>query len=404
MRGASLAAAAVAALACAAAAVACSDRAPSPAPPTATSEQPILGGVSDTTDGSVVALLACFGPCSFGSNGLNVESLCSSALIAPNLILTARHCVAPILGGTSNIECPSAKFGAVRAPDSFLVTPNASVYAGGPFLRVEAVEVPPGDELCGHDLAVVRLAAPYVGSPPYAPVITQAPTIGEIYAAIGYGDNAETGGGSGQRRRLDGLTVACVGGSCPFVFTDGTSAVVDPEFAGTTGVCPGDSGGPAVVSGGLVIGVVSRGDGTCHHPIYTRTDAWGAWLEARASEAASRGGYPVPGWALAPTGPDALVDAGPDGGDGGGGAGGPGGPGGPGGASDGGFAFPLDAGGARDGGGPTTLAAGGPFDVGGGCAVAAPGSGRGGIFLLLALAAVVRRLRRRARSAKLDVP
>ena len=386
-------------------AVACSNGgAPSSTTSTATTSQPILNGADDPTDTSVMVVLSCFGPCTFGKNGLNVQALCSSTLVAPNLLVTARHCVAPILGDPKSIECPGSTFGATREADSFLVSPNGNVYGGGPFLRVEAVDVPPGDEVCGHDLAVVRLAQPYVGSAPYVPNIAKPPTVGEDYSAIGYGDNVATGGGSGVRRRLDGLKIACIGAACPLVLADGTPAVVEAEFAGTIGTCPGDSGGPALGAGNVLLGAVSRGDSECRHPISPRLDAWGAWLEARAAEAAMAGGYPVPAWALEPAGPDGALDAGVrDGATDGAGGSGPGG--------DAGFPFPVDA---AAGGTPQAGATPGPLVAGGGCSIVAGadagdrGAARnaGAFALALAAAACVRRrrLRLRARRAKLVIP
>ncbi len=60
--------------------------------------QPIVGGVADTTSKAVVAITDSYG-------GVE-EGFCSGALIAPNLVLTARHCVAEIAGddGESNAE------------------------------------------------------------------------------------------------------------------------------------------------------------------------------------------------------------------------------------------------------------------------------------------------------------
>lgn len=48
-------------------------------------EQGILGGTVDKTDNAVVAIL---------TNSAEGISLCSGTLIAPNLVLTAQHCVA----------------------------------------------------------------------------------------------------------------------------------------------------------------------------------------------------------------------------------------------------------------------------------------------------------------------
>jgi MYXO-CTERM domain-containing protein len=69
------------------------------------------------------------------------------------------------------------------------------------------------------------------------------------------------------------------------------------EFRGTSGVCEGDSGGPALDLAGKVVGVVSRGGAQCSRPIYGSINAWRELIQRVALEAAEAGGYDAPFWA-----------------------------------------------------------------------------------------------------------
>jgi hypothetical protein len=65
---------------------------------------------------------------------------------------------------------------------------------------------------------------------------------------------------------------------------------------GETGICEGDSGGPALDAAGKVVGVVSRGSGSCETPVYTAVSQWRAWILEIAAQAVVAGGYPAPFW------------------------------------------------------------------------------------------------------------
>ena len=74
--------------------------------------QEIRGGTVDSTHTSVVGILIDFG----GGD----QSICSGTLIAPNLVLTAQHCVA---GLTSQfVVCGDTPFGAQYPASTFHVT------------------------------------------------------------------------------------------------------------------------------------------------------------------------------------------------------------------------------------------------------------------------------------------
>lgn len=253
----------------------------------------IRGGSSDALDVAVVGI-------SDSASG----ATCTGALIAPNLVLTAQHCVARPMGLG---PCTQGTFGPPGVPANLFVTTRAVMtFNPGDYHRVAEIVIPPGgDGFCGRDIALLRLANNVAASEsaPIAPRVDRAPAAAEPYAAVGFGATDENNTGSGERRRRDGLAVACVGVGCA------SQSVAAAEWTGEAGVCQGDSGGPALDGAGRVIGVASRGAVGCIAPIYTEIRAHTAWLVAEAIRAAATGGYPPPQWTGSGPTSDASVDA-----------------------------------------------------------------------------------------------
>lgn len=265
--------------------------------------QAIAGGTVDASHQNVFLLVR-----ETQSSG----SLCTATLIAPNLLLTARHCVSPGTGD-DHVLCGDSVLDDPYPASAFFATNDAQPSQDSQVFRAVAVRVPGlGEDTCGYDLALVILkqSVPTDVSVPAVPRIDREVQPGELYTAVGYGEN-EAGHSTGRRMQLEGLSIACEPGSCG-------EGVESSEFLGEKGICSGDSGGPALDLDGKVVGVVSRGGPECSTPIYSTVTAWHDFIIETAQEAADLGGYEAPFWVT--TGlsdPPVLVGQGGAGGAGG---------------------------------------------------------------------------------------
>lgn len=235
-------------------------------------ETKIFGGETDDDRSAVSSVVAL----KVGSAGS--YELCSGALVAPNVVLTARHCVANSI--TTTVSCDEkgnstngAHVAGEQPPSAVAVYTGASPKFGQKADAVgTAIVAPKGEFLCDSDIALVVLDHAVSGVEPLAVRLGAGVAPGETIRSVGYGQNDQKMP-LGTRLRKAGVAVLAMGSGV----SESRTALGPHEFEVGRSICQGDSGGPAISEDtGAVIGVVSRG-GDCEEDfghIYTTTAGW----------------------------------------------------------------------------------------------------------------------------------
>ncbi len=236
-------------------------------------EDPIVGGSPDTDGGAVVALRIGKG---------RMAELCSATAIAPNVLLTARHCVSKSLTKTVICNAKGASengphFGDDHPLEDIRVYTGAKPDFDGPTAAsVRELVRPDGDVVCNQDIALLVLDKDLEGIAPLAVRLTRHVGVQETIRSVGYG-KTDTGS-TGQRLRRTGVTVRAIGPG----LSPSDTALGANEFEVGMSICHGDSGGPAISqTTGAVIGVVSRG-GDCGEDfghVYTSTSGFAGLVD-----------------------------------------------------------------------------------------------------------------------------
>jgi hypothetical protein len=194
-----------------------------------------------------------------------VYTLCSGALVAPNLVLTARHCI--VSAKTASPSCDVAGRSHNGAHVERDLDPGQiAIYLGDkvkpgvdkPLARGVKSLYPDTKILCDADVAYVLLDHP-IHRIPTLPVRMHAPVAeGDLVAPIGYGGGRLNAVGTKVTR-----SVSPVLARGPTLNRRTGAVLGSREFEVETATCKGDSGGPAIdVKTGEIVGVVSRG-GSC---------------------------------------------------------------------------------------------------------------------------------------------
>ncbi|MFO0666912.1 MAG: trypsin-like serine protease [Polyangiaceae bacterium] len=228
---------------------------------------------------------------------------CSGVLIAPNLVVTARHCArqsevleARCDEGTSDTELfdPST----LLATDALVLSPKA------PFARGTRWSASKFKASCGHDVVLLELDAPLGASGltfPSPRFADSAPSGAELtYITFGPGSPGDTKT-VGQRKELK-TSGLCIGGIDKCSAIAGGNTLQAGEYLTSRTMCQGNSGSPLVLdpSGRKeIVGTLSRGMQAVNGCGYGVTSSFSqhALLFARAArEAAERGKYTLPSW------------------------------------------------------------------------------------------------------------
>lgn len=219
--------------------------------------------------------------------------ICSGALVAPNVVLTARHCVSKMVA--TSVICTDRGQSANgphvggdhRVEELAVFASETPDFDGAPDAHATAVIHADGTSLCNSDIALLVIDRTPAGTSPLPVRLGRSVSPRESIRAVGYG-KSESSTGPGMRMRKDGIGILEVGAK----LTASDTALGDKEFEVGRSICQGDSGGPSISeSTGAVVGVVSRG-ADCRQDfghVYTQTSGF----ESLFAAALIRGGSKI---------------------------------------------------------------------------------------------------------------
>jgi secreted trypsin-like serine protease len=237
---------AVLTLTCAVAALGCNAAPPlEPEAKKATSSQ-IVNGDPSTDDQDAVVYVV----------NEQADESCSGTLIAPNLVLTARHCVSELTddGACGGIDQD-------YPPETMAIETGVGADGNDPDAQVVQIFHGPDHDLdCGNDVAFLELDHDLDIAP--RTIRFTPPVVGEEVKVVGYGIDENEQPTPGRFQRTGMSVLALAGTNYTYTQADGNSEDVEvpPGTVLTSeGACHGDSGGPLFDSSGAILGVVHSG-------------------------------------------------------------------------------------------------------------------------------------------------
>lgn len=222
--------------------------------PLGSAEQAIVNGTtSEAGDDATVYLLT------HPAEGDAV--FCTGTLIAPNLVVTALHCVTHSTvgfftckpdGSLEVTDRADGKIGPLLAPEEVDIYVGSTIIGASPVASGTELLGTGSTQICRGDIAFIVLDQP-VDAPIASLRLSAGVKVGDRLRVLGYGET-EVYGDSGRHLR-DGVRVIDVGPKSE----DEPSISASPRtFVINEGPCHGDSGGPAFLAdGGPLVGVYS---------------------------------------------------------------------------------------------------------------------------------------------------